>query len=278
MFFNEHTSPSPSVQLHLATTYTFPTSKNYTFHWPFFHSATPFYHHAIGYLSVTLSTNGLIFQLAKEDQKQLQSICQPVALKAGQALGHSSLHDSPKVYFLTGASVALLVKSPEQHTLAVGLVGQEGAVGLGALLSSASGPLHYRVQTGGHAWCANSKELALLLHQRPGMLWTVSQYLWQLAEHVATMSGSIQFDAIDTRLAHWLVLSSERAQSTRLPLTHEHLAQMLGVRRVSITLAAGALKERGLIDYQRGVVNILNLAGLCEVARPQQPPPVTLQV
>jgi CRP-like cAMP-binding protein len=179
---------------------------------------------------------------------------------------------------LTGASVALLVQSPEQHTLAVGLIGQEGAVGLGALLSSAPGPLHYRVQTGGHAWCANSQELALLLHQRPGMLWTVSQYLWQLAEHVAAMSGSIQFDAIDTRLAHWLVLSSERAQSTRLPLTHEHLAQMLGVRRVSITLAAGALKERGLIDYQRGVVNILNLAGLREVARPQQAPPVTLQV
>ena len=227
---------------------------------------------------MTLSTNGLIFQLAKEDQKQLQSICQPVALKAGQALGHSSLNDSPQVYFLTSASVALLVQSPEQQTLAVGLVGQEGAIGLGALLSTAPGTLHYRVQTGGHAWCANSPELALLLHQRPGMLWTVSQYLWQLAEDVATMSGSIQFDAIDTRLAHWLVLSSERAQSTRLSLTHEHLAQMLGVRRVSITLAAGALKERGLIDYQRGVVNILNLAGLCEVARPQQPPPVTLQV
>ena len=227
---------------------------------------------------MTLSTNGLIFQLAKEDQKQLQSICQPVALKAGQALGHSSLNDSPQVYFLTSASVALLVQSPEQQTLAVGLVGQEGAIGLGALLSTAPGTLHYRVQTGGHAWCANSQELALLLHQRPGMLWTVSQYLWQLAEHVAAMSASIQFDAIDTRLAHWLVLSSERAQSSRLPLTHEHLAQMLGVRRVSITLAAGALKERGLIDYQRGVVNILHLTGLREVAWPQKALPFTPQV
>lgn len=227
---------------------------------------------------MTLLTNRLIFQLAKEDQNQLQSICQPVALKAGQAWGYSSLNDSPKVYFLTGASVALLVRSPEQQTLAVGLVGQEGAIGLGGVLSSAPSHFHYRVQTGGHAWSVNSQELALLLHQRPGMLWVVSQYLWQLTEHVAAMSASIQFDAIDTRLAHWLVLSSERAQSTRLSLTHEHLAQMLGVRRVSITLAAGALKERGLIDYQRGVVNILNLAGLCEVARPQQPPPVTLQV
>jgi CRP-like cAMP-binding protein len=102
------------------------------------------------------------------------------------------------------------------------------------------------------------------------MLWVISQYLWQLAEHVATMSASIQFDDIATRLAHWLVLSAERAQSARLSLTHEHLAHMLGVRRVSITLAAGELKDQGLIDYQRGVVNILNMAGLRERAHPQQ--------
>lgn len=229
---------------------------------------------------MTLLTNGLIFQLAKEDQKQLQTICHQVTLTSGQMLGQTDLEDIPKVYFLTGASVALLVKGPEQQTLAVGLVGQEGAIGLGTVLSSASGPLHCQVQTGGNAWCTSSQELALLLHQRPGMLWVVSQYLWQLAEHIAAMSASIHFDAIDTRLAHWLVLSSECAQSTRLHLTHEHLAQMLGVRRVSITLAAGELKARGLIDYQRGVVNILNMAGLRGLAQPPQRPNkplVTLQ-
>lgn len=229
---------------------------------------------------MTLLTNGLIFQLAKEDQKQLQTICQQVTLTAGQMLGHPYLESSPKVYFLTGASVAILVKNTEQQTLAVGLVGQEGAIGLGAMLSSAPGHLHYQVQTGGDAWCTSSQELALLLHQRPGMLWVVSQYLWQLAEHVAAMSASIHFDAIDTRLAHWLVLSCECAQSNRLHLTHEHLAQMLGVRRVSITLAAGELKARGLIDYQRGVVNILNMAGLRGHARqPHKPnePLVTLE-
>ena len=226
---------------------------------------------------MTLLTNGLIFQLAKEDQKQLQSICQPVVLKAGQVLGHPSLDGRQSVYFLTGASVALLVHSPEQQTLAVGLVGQEGAVGLGAVLSSAPGHLQYRVQTGGNAWSASSQELALLLHQRPGMLWVISQYLWQLAEHVAAMSAPIQSDAMETRLPHWLVLSGARAQSARMHLTHEHLAQMLGARRVSITLAAGQLRDLGLIDYQRGVVNILNLAGLREVARPPQKPPVSLE-
>lgn len=219
---------------------------------------------------MTLSTNGLIFQLAREDQNRVQSICQPVALKAGQSLGLPCAGGHSKIYFLTGASVALLVESPAHHTLAVGLVGSEGAIGLGSVLSPVPGHVRCRVQTSGSAWVANSHDLAMLLHQRPGMLWVVSQYLWQLAEHVATMSASVQFDDIGTRLAHWLVLSAERAQSARLPLTHEHLAQMLGVRRVSITLAAGDLKTKGLIDYQRGVVNILDMAGLRECAHPQQ--------
>lgn len=225
---------------------------------------------------MTILTNGLIFQLAKEDQRRVQNICQEVALTPGQTLVQSSQGGNSKVYFLTGASVALLVESPGHHTLAVGLIGPEGAIGLSSVLNPAPSHLHYRVQTSGSAWSADNQDLALLLHQRPGMLWVISQYLWQLAEHVATMSANIQFDDITTRLAHWLLLSAERAHSTQLPLTHEHLAHMLGVRRVSITLAAGELKDKGLIDYQRGVVNILNLTGLHAFAFPQRALPTAL--
>jgi CRP-like cAMP-binding protein len=225
---------------------------------------------------VTILTNGLLFQLAKEDQRRVQNICQEVALTAGQPLVQPGQGGNSKVYFLTGASVALLMQNPAHQTLAVGLIGSEGAIGLGAVLNSAPSHLHYRVQTSGSAWSADNQDLALLLHQRPGMLWVISQYLWQLAEHVATMSASIQFDDITTRLAHWLLLSAQRAGNIRLPLTHEHLAHMLGVRRVSITLAAGELKDKGLIDYQRGVVNILNLTGLHAFAFPQRALPTAL--
>lgn len=222
---------------------------------------------------MTLLTNGLLLQLAKEDQYQVQRICQPVALTAGQTLEYRSRDDTSKVYFLTSASVALLVESYEHHTLAVALIGSEGAIGLGSVLNAMPGRLHYQVQTSGGAWSANSQDLSLLLHQRPGMLWVISQYLWQLAEHVAMMAATIQFEGITTRLAYWLLLSAERTHSSRLPLTHEHLALMLGVRRVSITLAAGELKDKGLIDYPRGVVNILNMRGLREFAYPQRSTP-----
>jgi CRP-like cAMP-binding protein len=211
---------------------------------------------------VTLLTNGIIFQLSKEDQNRVQDICKPVQLFAGQILCKPVHHETPKIYFLTGACVALLVKNKAHNALAVGLVGSEGAIGLGSVLDSNSENLHFLVQTSGSAWMAESADFALLLHQRPGMLWVISQHLWQLTEHIAAISVSVQFEDVTTRLARWLALSAERAQMQQLHLTHEHLAQMLGVRRVSITLAAGELKERGLIAYQRGVLSILNLAGL----------------
>lgn len=216
---------------------------------------------------MTLLTNGLIFQLAKEDQTRLQGICQPVELAAGQSLCPPGPPQSANVYFLTGACVALLVENPPHNSLAVGLVGKEGVIGLGSVLDSGPENWLYRVQTSGSAWVANSSELAGLLHQRPGMLWVISQYLWQLAGHVASLSASVQFDDITTRLARWLALSAERAQTTQLQLTHEHLAQMLGVRRVSITLAAGELKERGLIRYQRGILDVLDATGLRQMGR-----------
>ena len=215
---------------------------------------------------MTLSTNGLIVQLAKDDQTRLRQICKPVQLLGGQTLCSQTQQETPKVYFLTGACVALLVQSASHNTLAVGLIGSEGAIGLGSVLDIGSENLQFRVQTAGDAWMAESADLALLLHQRPGMLWAISQYLWVLATHVATMAASTQFDDITTRLARWLLLSAEQAQTRHLQLTHEHLAQMLGVRRVSITLSAGELKERGLIDYQRGTLDILDMTGLCLMA------------
>lgn len=211
---------------------------------------------------MTLLTNGIIFQLSKEDQNRVQNICKPVQLLAGHFLCKPVHHETPKIYFLTGACVALLIKSKAHSSLAVGLVGSEGAIGFGSVLGSNSENLQFLVQTSGSAWMAESADFALLLHQRPGMLWVISQHLWQLTEHIVTLSASVQFEDVTTRLARWLALSAERTQMQELHLTHEHLAQMLGVRRVSITLAAGELKERGLISYQRGLLNILDLPAL----------------
>jgi CRP-like cAMP-binding protein len=221
-------------------------------------------------LSVSLTHNGLIKQLPVEVQTLVQAACEPVALKAGQLLGR--LDTQARVYFLSGATVALTVEEPAQTSLAVGLLGADEAAGLGHVVqdpqSTAPAVLKLRVQTSGQAWAMPAALLRDLALQHPALLAVISQQLWQLVVHVATVTACIQTLDIRARLAAWLVLSAQKARSTDLHLTHEHLAHMLGVRRVSITLAAGQLREQGLLQYNRGQLRILDLPGLTRASKP----------
>jgi CRP-like cAMP-binding protein len=215
---------------------------------------------------VNLSRNGLFQQLPLAALAPLQAACEPVALRAGQVLSKASDAD-PLVYFLTSATVALLVQGDGDTSLAVGLVGPGSAVGLAHALDTPSEPLLWQVQTPGQACQLPASVLRELLHQHPAMLVAISHHLWTLVAHIATVAAAAQSQDIATRLAGWLVLSAQQAQSTSLYLTHDHLAHMLGVRRVSITLAAGALREQGLLAYSRGHVHILDWTGLLRAAK-----------
>ena len=84
------------------------------------------------------------------------------------------------------------------------------------------------------------------------------------------LAAAVQGQDIQARLARWILLSQARTHQTELQLTHAHLADMLGVRRAGITLAARNLKDRGLVDYRRGRIQILNFEGLATVAHAQQ--------
>lgn len=215
---------------------------------------------------VNFSTNGLIFQLSEKDLGQLHQICQLVELTQGQRLNMPVSESRPKVYFLLDACVTLWVNKAMQSSLAVGLIGSEGAVGLGSALGQSTQHLHFEVQKSGQAWCVDSQALQGLLQTNPSILRVIARYLWQMANDIARMAAAIQSDDIPTRLAAWLVLCAERTHSQQLSLTHDQLAHMLGVRRVSITLAAAKLKEQGILDYKRGSIDILDMDRLLKLA------------
>lgn len=215
---------------------------------------------------VNLSDNGFIAQLPKQERSLLASNCTPFVLKAGQLLG---LQDSePQVYFLAGATVAMMVNDEHQAGLAVGLLGAAHAVGLEKVLDNTQPGIQHRVQTAGQAWCVKARTLQTLALDHPAILSAISRQMWLLLTHVATFAASIQALDIRARLAAWLLLSAQTAQTTTLQLTHDHLAHMLGVRRVSITLAAGQLREQGLLSYSRGRIHLLDLTGLQQAAHP----------
>ncbi|WP_300651352.1 Crp/Fnr family transcriptional regulator [Hydrogenophaga sp.] len=210
--------------------------------------------------------NGLAAQLSSPDLRLLERRCKPVELSAGDVL---AAPDKPHghVHFLTSASVALVVRHTDGSGLAVGLAGREGAVGLQNALGLGPGNLTLHVQGSGTAFRAEGEALRRLVARRGNMLRVFAVYLWMFSQEVAAMAAASQTHDIKARLAHWILLSHARNGSDKLYLTHAHIADMLGVRRAGVTLAAVELKELGLVDYQRGRVHILNGDGLRAVAK-----------
>lgn len=217
--------------------------------------------------------NGLVAQLPPADQALLLRRCEPVELKAGEVLSAPGAASGHVHFLLSGASVAMVVRHGGGGGLAVGLTGREGAVGLQFALGLGAGHFTLLVQSSGAAFRANGAALQRLSNRRLGMLRTFAGDLWGVSQEVAELAASAQVQDIQARLARWILLSQERTHQTELHLTHVHLADMLGVRRAGITQAANNLKDLGLVDYRRGRIQILNLAGLAAVAHAPQGAP-----
>lgn len=214
---------------------------------------------------MTLSLNGLVAQLSQPDQASLAKCCKASMLQVDQILSTPDAQHR-HVYFLTDATVASVVRDGNNAGLAVGLTGSEGAVGLQCALGLGAGTFTLLVQSPGMAWCADGDELQRLLGRRPAMLMVFSRYLWSVSQEVAALAACSQVQDIKARLAGWILMSDARNGQRTLNLTHAHVADMLGVRRASVTLAAVSLKEQGLVEYQRGNIRILDRDGLQAVS------------
>lgn len=210
--------------------------------------------------------NGLVAQLSTDDQRLLARRCKPVELSTGDILA-APHQPNGHIHFLTSATLALVVRHTDGSGLAVGLAGNEGAVGLQHALGLGVGNLTLHVQRGGRAYRADGEALHRLVKRRGNLLRAFASYLWGFSQEVASLAAASQTHDIKARLANWIVLSHARTAQDELFLTHAHLADMLGVRRAGVTLAAVELKEMGLVDYQRGRIHILDIEGLRAVAK-----------
>ena len=208
-----------------------------------------------------LAKNLLLGRLGTGDLHSLLPESEPVTLRAGAKVmvaGQKVAH----VYFPIDCAISLLVETGDRPPVEIGLVGREGMLGvpliLGARQSSASGlvqapGLAWRVEAGHFMQCLRDSEPL-----RRRMQCYVHVYMTQLTEAAACK----HFHKLTERLARWLLMSADRLQSSELALTHEYLSYMLGVRRAGTTLAARGLQERGLIDYSRGHIELLDRGGL----------------
>lgn len=213
-------------------------------------------------------SNGLISQLDAADQALLLRRAKIVTLNVGDVLSTSDALTS-RIYFPVSGAIALYVGRHGKNTpvgLAVGLIGAEGAAGLQAALGFGAGNLNMVVQSTGQAYVVDGAIAQRLVNRRRKMLLQFSRYLWTVFDNIAVLASRPYTQDIKIRLAHWLLLSAERCAPDPLVLTHAQIAQMLGVRRASISIAAREMKLKRYINYSRGQITLLNMSALHALA------------
>lgn len=211
----------------------------------------------------TLATieNHLIELLPQKDRRRLRGICEPVQLVLGTVLCESG-KPTRHVYFPINGFISLVTLIDGEPALEVGMVGREGMVGSQLALGVVTAPLRALVQGSGAAWRIGTVAFRRELAQSTALQRILNRYAYVLMTQLTTSAACLRFHLIEPRLARWLLMSQDRAHSDRFHVTHEFLAYMLGVRRVGITAAAGALQRRGLIEYRRGELTVRDRKGL----------------
>ena len=205
--------------------------------------------------------NALIQRLPRIEQRRLLKRCEPVDLVFAAMLGAPG-QQTAHAYFPVNGYVSLLQQTGAQAPLEVGMVGREGMLGAELALGVTTTPLLALVRGSGAAWRIEQSALQEALAQSPALRQGLHRYVYVLLAQRAAAVSCQRFHLIEARLARQLLMSQDRAHADTFHVTHEDLAQMLGVRRVGVTVAAGELQRSGLIAYHRGDLRVVNRIAL----------------
>lgn len=209
--------------------------------------------------------NRLLDRLSPAELDPLLSASRRVELGHGHEI-HEQGAPVPYAYFPTGVVLAEMVRLEEGKQVEAATIGNEGVLGLSIFLGVDFSPITVITQIPGEAYRVPTRAFGVALE--PGA--TLARLLRRYAAYRLRQGGQTivcnTLHSVEERICRWLLTTHDRAGRDEFPLTHEFLAEMLGIRRQSVTVTAGRLQRAGFITYRRGVVQVEHRRGLEEAS------------
>jgi CRP-like cAMP-binding protein len=205
--------------------------------------------------------NRLLTMLPAEEYRRLASGLTRVEMARGQVLMELREH-MEHAYFPLDGVLSLMMVMEGGTAVEVATVGREGFVSPASLLSIDLSPYEVLCQTDCTLLRLSVEELRAAFRDSAPLRDLLLRYAGVLLSCTGRSAACRVVHTTEQRLARWLLMTRDRMATDELPLTHELLARMLGVRRATVSVSAAALQGRGLIRYRRGQITITDRAGL----------------
>ena len=167
-----------------------------------------------------------------------------------------------QVYFPHSGVISLLVLLSDGETIETAMIGRDSDLGGGAALDSGISVCTAVVQIPGMDSAIDVAQLRRIADQTASLRQILAEHEKALLAQAQQSAACNVTHALEQRLARWLLRARGLTDSNSLPFTHEFLAEMLGVRRSSVSVVANPLQREGLIRYRRGLIEITDLDGL----------------
>jgi CRP-like cAMP-binding protein len=175
---------------------------------------------------------------------------------------HLSLHEPTQniefVYFPNRGMVSQVVVTKDGRTVEVGVVGKEGYVGAGLAAGLSRSSVREIIQIAGDGFRIMGSALGRILRSAPQLQVMLNRQTGLQGMQVAQTAACNRLHDIEQRLSRWLLMTQDRVDSGALPITHDFIATMMGTDRSTVSLAAAALQKKGIIEYARGAVKVVN--------------------